>query len=132
MSAEHQRILKRVAEGKTSPEEAEKLLAAVAEDKAASDNTEIGPTSDILKYLRITVDSVKGDKVNVRIPLALIRAGMKLTALFPKDVSEQMEEKGIDLSALAMLESDELVEALKELEVNIDSADGDSVRVYCE
>jgi DUF4097 and DUF4098 domain-containing protein YvlB len=132
MSDERQRILKLVADGKATPEEAEKLLEALGKDEARSDSTDVKSTSGMPKYLRVTVDSAKGDKVNVRVPLSLVRAGMKLTALVPKDVSAQMEEKGIDLSALSTMESDELVEALRELEVNVDSADGDIVRVFCE
>lgn len=132
MSDERQRILRLVADGKATPEEAEQLLEALAKDDKGSDNTVMKSTSGMPKYLRVTVDSAKGDKVNVRVPLSLVRAGMKLTALVPKDVSKQMEEKGIDLSALSTMESDELVEALRELEVNVDSADGDMVRVFCE
>jgi hypothetical protein len=132
MSDERQRILRLVAEGKATPEEAEKLLDAVGKTESETPNAESKPAKGMPKYLRVTVDSSDGDKVNVRVPLALVRAGMKLTALVPKDVNEQMQEKGIDLSALATMESDELVEALKELEVNVDSADGDVVRVFCE
>ncbi len=126
MSDERLRILKLVAEGKASPDEAEKLMEAVAKEEKPK-----GPAGTP-KYLRVTVDSAKGDKVNVRVPLALVRAGMKLSALMPKEVSEHMEERGFDLAALSNLNSDELVEALRELEVHVDSADGDIVRVFCE
>jgi len=127
MSDERMRILTMVAEGKIQPDEAERLLESVGKDPSVTP-----ATKGIPKYLRVTVDSAKGDKVNVRVPLALVRAGMKLSAILPKDARDSMEEKGIDLGVLASMESDELVEALKELTVDVDSADGDVVKVFCE
>jgi hypothetical protein len=37
---------------------------------------------------------------NVRVPLAFLRAGMKLLGVIPPQVSEKLAEKGIDLAAL--------------------------------
>jgi len=84
------------------------------------------------KYLRVVVDSADGDKVNVRVPMSLIRTGLKLSSLMPADAAEAVLEKGIDLSALKNLDGEELVEALRELSVDVDSADGDKVRVFTE
>ncbi len=40
------------------------------------------------------------DRVNIRVPLKLIRAGLKLASFIPKDaqdkVNEALQEKGID------------------------------------
>ncbi|MCU0612763.1 MAG: hypothetical protein MUE60_13370 [Candidatus Eisenbacteria bacterium] len=126
MSEERIRILRLVAEGKATPEEAERLLSAVGKEAP------LPVAKGTPRYLRVTVDSSDGDKVNIRVPLALVRAGMKFSALVPRDAREQMEEKGIDLTALSSMDTEELIQALKELEVNVDSHDGDVVRVFCE
>jgi hypothetical protein len=83
------------------------------------------------------VDSVDGDKVDVKIPLALVRSGLKLTSLIPPQamdqINEQMAEKGmsIDFSNFKPEDIDELIEALREMEINVDSAEGDNIRVFC-
>jgi hypothetical protein len=75
--------------------------------------------------------------VNVRVPVSLIRAGMKFTSLIPSDVANQVEgalrEKGINfnLKNLKDEDIDELIDALRELEVDIDGGEG-KVRVYAE
>jgi hypothetical protein len=72
------------------------------------------------------------------VPLALVRSGLKLTSLIPpqamEQINAQMTEKGIsiDFSNLKPEDIDELIHALREMEVNIDSKDGERVRVYCE
>lgn len=84
------------------------------------------------KFLRVVVDSADGDKVNIRVPLALIRTGIKMGALIPQHAHEQLEHHGVDLAALSQLDPDELVQALAALTVDVDAADGDTVRIYCE
>lgn len=103
-----------------------------AEDDAAdADDTETG-SGKPLKYLRVEIHSNDNDHVSVRVPLGLIRTGVKLTTMLPSDTSAKLAEKGIDLSELGKLEGDDLVEALRDLKVDVDSADGDTVRVFCE
>jgi hypothetical protein len=72
------------------------------------------------------------DKVNVRVPIGLIRTGFKLTTLMPRSASERLSERGIDLSQFSNLEGEELMDALRELTVDVDSGNGDVVRVFCE
>ena len=135
MSEERRQILEMLAEGKISAADAERLL-----DKLGYDQTNENPQSPAalpakpskLKYLRVLVDSADGDKVNVRVPLALIRTGMKLTAVLPDHASQRLSEKGVDLSKLSELDEDELYESLRELQVDVDSDQGDIVRVFCE
>ena len=93
---------------------------------------ESAPTEPKLRFLRVTVDSPDRDQVNVRVPLAFLRAGMKLLGVIPPQVSENLAEKGIDLSALRDLKGGELVDELKELHVDVDSKNGEKVRIYCE
>jgi len=135
MSSERAKILQMVADGTITPDEAEKLLsrldptgtiAALVEPELDTSDTKPGP----LKYLRVVVDG--SDKVNVRVPIGLIRTGIKLTTLMPLSASEHLSEHGIDLSQFNNLDGDELIEALRDLKVDVDSEDGDVVRVFCE
>jgi hypothetical protein len=124
-----------VAEGTITPEEGEKLLSRL--DRAGTTTEIVEPNLDTrdrksepLKYLRVVVDGK--DKANLRVPIALIRTGIKLTALMPLSASEHLSEHGIDLSQFNNLDGDELMEALRDLRVDVDSGDGDIVRVFCE
>lgn len=92
-------------------------------------------------YLRVTVQSSSGDNVNIKVPINLIRAGMKFQGLMsfvPESAREQINaklgEKGIDidLGKIKSQDLEEILQALGELEVNVDSDDGDRVRVFCE
>lgn len=134
MSRERAKILKMVAEGTVSPEEGEKLLERIESSGSSTALAELPPAKNgerpPLKYLRVVVDG--DDKINVRVPIALIRTGIKLTTLIPIHASEHLAEHGIDLSEFSDMGSDELMEALRELRVDVDSGDGDVIRVFCE
>ena len=148
MSEDRSRILNMLAEGKINAEEAERLLDALDSRADAASPTappaspaikgDPGPLLEALpKYLYVKVLSTNGDNVDVRIPIALVRSGLKLTSLIPPQAMDQindsMAEKGmsIDFSNLKPEDIDELVEALRDMEINVDSKDGDTVRVYC-
>lgn len=142
MSEERIQVLKMLAEGKVTAEEAERLLERLEQVRPAADSGDLAAEgwtgsgqmvkAGLPKYLRVLVDSADGDKVNVRVPMALVRTGIKLTALLPSNATQQLGEKGIDLSHFAELQGDELVEALRELNVDVETAQGDTVRVFCE
>ncbi|UCH85477.1 MAG: hypothetical protein JSW50_07260 [Candidatus Latescibacterota bacterium] len=135
MSEERKQVLEMLSQGKITAEEADRLLDKLAAGE--SDRTSDSPTSTREpgtkpKYLRVHVDSSDGDKVNIRIPLALIRTGIKLTTLLPEHANEKLGEQGVDLSKLSELDQAELYETLSELKVDVDSDEGDKVRVFCE
>ena len=134
MQKERRKVLDMLAEGKISAADAERLLnqlARPAEDAAAGKSgDEAGAAS--LKYLRVIVSSTDGDKANVRVPLGLLRTGLNLTTMLPALAGDKLKESGIDLSHLSSLPGDELVQELQDLQVDVDSADGDNVRVFCE
>jgi hypothetical protein len=141
MSEERTRILGLVAEGKITAAEGERLLdaldagpsrTAVADPPAPSTDRTAPP-----KYMYVKVVSTAGDNVDVKIPLGLVRAGLRLTSLIPPQAMEQinksMADSGvtIDFSSLKPENIEELIEALREMEINVDSKNGDNVRVYC-
>ena len=71
------------------------------------------------------------------IPLGLLRAGMKLTSLVPDkakgSIKTSLSEKGIDLD-LEKLDSKQLeglLESLTEMSIDVDSDDGEQVKIYC-
>lgn len=134
MNNPRMKILEMLAEGKINADEASALLEKIniseKVDPAKPVETEPGARSP--RYLRVVVDSSDGDKINVKVPMSLIRTGIKLSALMPEDAADAVKEQGIDLSALKDLPTDELIDALRELEVNVDSADGDTIKVFTE
>jgi hypothetical protein len=124
-----------LAEGKITPDDAERLLDKLGEVRPdefpefrmPEDDRPANP-----KYLRVHVDSHDGDKVNVRVPLKLIKTGLVMAAVLPDDVCDKLGDNGIDLVKLGQLEGDDLTEAIRDLQVDVDSGDGDIVRVFCE
>src|SRR5947207_14275752 len=112
MSDDTRRILDLLAQGKITVDEAEQLLRAMsasgdaAQPAAAASNE----PSAAPRYVRITVHKTPKDKtakddcrdkdVNIRVPIAVVRSGMRLVALipgFPGDaVSALLRERGID------------------------------------
>ena len=102
-----------------------------------SEEAEPGPAADPdrgrkIRFFCIKADSSDGEHVNIRIPLAFVRAGIKLSTILPKGAGRQLEAKGIDLSHLNGLQGEQLMEALRELNINVDSTGGDTVRICCE
>jgi DNA-directed RNA polymerase subunit F len=139
MSEERKKILNMLAEGKISVEEAEKLLSAISdsEQETLSDK---GTIASKLKYLRVVVEPSPGskneEKVNIRVPIKLIRAGIKLASLLPNDVQGKVDgalkEKGISLDFSQINEEnlEEIVESLRDLTVDVEGEE--RVRIYCE
>jgi hypothetical protein len=137
MSEETRKVLDMLHEGKIAVDEAEKLLAAVSAPDGAAEGAGAGPGSR--KYLRIQVDPEQGsggDRVNVRVPMKLIRAGLKLAAFLPRDaqsqVNDALKEKGFDLD-LSKLKPEDLEEVVANLDdLTVDVEGKQKVRIYSE
>ncbi len=137
MNEERKKVLEMLAEGKISANEAERLLEAL-ESKATETSPQTALTetlNNLPKYLFVKVDSADGDKVNIRVPLKLIKAGIKLKALLPQDaqdkVNAKLNEKGINLDDFKAENFKDILDALTEFELNVDEKKGDKVRIYC-
>ncbi|MGA2976807.1 MAG: hypothetical protein ABSF77_15990 [Spirochaetia bacterium] len=137
MGEETKKILEMLHQGKISVEEAERLLEAVSPQSSSTDEP-IAPMGG-KKYLRIQVEpdqGTGGDRVNVRVPMKLIRAGLKLAAFLPNDAQSQvnhaLQEKGvnIDLSKLTPADLEELMANLDDLTVDVEGKQ--KVRIYSE
>ena len=136
MNTERRTVLDMLAEGKITAEDAERLLGKLAgsADRVTGEAPGNEPDARFrpLKYMRVVVDSKSGDKVNIRVPLGLLRTGIKLSTMMPAVAGEKLKASGIDLSHLSTLSSDELIDELRDLNVDVDSSGGDKVRVFCE
>jgi hypothetical protein len=148
MSEDRARILRMLADGKITADEAERLLDALESHAEAPADAGFAkpafkgdPTpllSALPKFLHVKVDGDAGEKVDVKVPLALVRSGLKLTSLIPPQAMEQINSQmaasgmSIDFSTFKPEDIDELIEALREMEVNVDGANGEKVRVYAE
>lgn len=140
MNPDRLRILKMLSDGKISADEAERLLDALGAKPAAADAAPSATTAPP-RYFRVLVDAADGHdgptKVNVRVPMQLLRAGVRLSALIPPaardEVNAAMARQGLtfDINQLKPENLDELVASLGELTVDVDS-DAARVRVFCE
>lgn len=77
--------------------------------------------------LRITVDSAQGDKVRVNLPIALVEVAMEIGMEMPQ-INGNEALKGIDLKKVLELVRLGCVGNL----VEVDSAEGDKVRIFVE
>lgn len=142
MNENRRQILEMLAAGKITAAEAERLLAALEQEPppASSANGSEPRPKTKPKYVRVVVDDNgkgAGPKVNIRVPMQLLRSGVKLAALIPKaaqgHVNEALHEHGVqlDLSQIKPENLEELVDQLDELTVDVDDKDV-KVRVFCE
>lgn len=158
MNENRRQILEMLAAGKITAEQADKLLAAIESDHGTTTGEFLGtiggapgaPAATVKtrsKYLRVLVEadeSMTGNKglttVNVRVPMQLLRAGVRLAALIPQQAHDQLDEalnrKGIPLtlSQIKPENLEELIDHLEDLTVDVNGAEGNKtkVRVFCE
>ena len=145
MSEDRQRILGMLAEGKITAAEAETLLDALGTSGGEPTEQVPAPTSEwptgpsgtgTPKFMYVKVSGGK-DTVDVKVPLALLRTGLKLTSLIPPQAMDQINESmgeagmSIDFNNLKPEDIEDLIESLREMEVNVKSSSGDNVRVFC-
>lgn len=143
MSENRKQILEMLAEGRINAGEAERLLAALENSPAPSAKAMAAAAP---KYLRVVIeaDDKHGgevrNKVNIRVPLQLLRAGVKLASLLPPEAREQMNtalhEKGfgLDVSQIKPENLDELIANLKDVSIDITGNKNRhaTMRVFCE
>ena len=144
MSETRRQVLEMLAAGKITAEEAERLIAALERD--VTPPAESKPTLK-RKYLRVMVESAEwGEpegpvRVNTRVPIQLLRAGVKLANLIPPQARAQVDKalrgQGIpfDMSGINANNLEEIVNQLEDLTVDVDVDERDQkvkVRVFCE
>jgi hypothetical protein len=164
MTESQKKVLEMLAKNKISVADAHRLLNAISAGEGGTgntvhDNAGHEPSADqprgpriSPKYLRVTItprEGESGDKgdlfrdgkvgrVNVRVPMSLIRAGIKLTALIPPDALDKansaLREKGIkfDVRDIKPEDLEELIEALGDMQIDIEGGHGEKVKVFVE
>ena len=142
MNENRRKILEMLASGQITADEAERLLMALETESHANAGAEspAGPKRK-LKYIRVVVSDEKreGDPVmvNVRVPIQLVRSGVKLSSLIPPEARDRvnlaMHRKGVafDLGQVNPENIEELIEHLDDLTVDVDDKKT-RVRIFCE
>lgn len=141
---EHRRqILEMLAEGKITAEEAERLIDALTREQSGSPLGTASGTKARPKYLRVVLNSEDDGsgggptRMNIRVPLQLLRAGVRLTSLIPPQaltqVNAQLAKSGvpIDLTQLKPQHIEDLVEHLDDIIVDLDEPSS-KIQVFCE
>lgn len=157
MNENRRQILDLLAAGKITAAEAEQLLAALEPDSTVTahsfthtvtgDGTSNATAKERAKYLRVLVEadeSMTGMKgpttVNVRVPMQLLRAGVRLASLIPQQAHEHLDEAlsrhgvPLTLSQIKPENLEELINHLEDLTVDVNGKEGNNtkVRVFCE
>lgn len=134
MSEETHKVLEMLSSGKISVEEAEQLLQAVAAPVQAEEK-KVEP-----RYFRILVnkparEGKKAENVNIRVPMTVVRGGLRLSALFPGMLGKkriQLDDgTELDLSKIHYTDLEAMIKDIGELTVDVDGDDA-QVRIRCE
>jgi hypothetical protein len=152
MTDNKKKILDMLAKGKINVDEAQRLLNTIDakeaehEDKRHDSSAGRGSEEKLkAKYLRVTITPSEerqheehAERVNVRVPMSLVRAGIKLTSLIPPEALDKtnsaLHEKGINFDVRNIKQDDieALIEALGDAEIDIEGTHGEKVKVFVE
>ena len=136
MSEERRQVLEMLSEGKITVPEAEQLLQAVA----APPSEPGGDKKVEPRYFRILVnkparEGKKAEVVNIRVPMTVVRGGLRLGALVPtmfgKKPIQLDNGMELDLSKITYADLEALIKDIGELTVDVDGGDA-TVRIRCE
>jgi len=144
MSDETRRVLELLSQGKITVDEADQLLRAL---KDQGNRGEASPKSEAVntpakpRFMRIHVhkpgkDGREDKDVNIRVPMAVLRGGMRLGTMIPgfhASMNARLRERGLDVD-LSKLDPTALESMLSEMgEINIDvEQSGEQVRITYE
>lgn len=133
MNEEIMRVLKMIEEGKITADKAKEVIDALKQDKIVNIDTPViieEKTSNYEdKFLKIKVLSADGDKVNVQLPIKVVKEAIKVTGKIPMS-SAGLD--GVDMHELlntvvACLDNESMGQI-----VDITSKNGDIVKIVIE
>jgi hypothetical protein len=141
MSDERRRVLDLLAQGKITVDEADQLLRALG----AQAEKEPPPSSSAgakPRFIRIAVHKKAhggnaAEDVNIRVPLPMLKGGMRLGALIPGVIGDKigarLRERGFDcdFSNLDAATIDAVFSELTEMGIDVESGKA-QVRISCE
>jgi galactose-1-phosphate uridylyltransferase len=128
-------VLEMLAAGKITVAEAEALIDALERDEPKPLTADSTARKARPRYLRVVVESPEHagrdwpGRVNVRVPMQLLRAGVRMTHLIPPQAlgpaNRALRQQGIDvdLAQLKPQQFEELIERLDEVTVDLDQPD---------
>lgn len=136
MSEETRRVLEMVSQGKVTVAEAEQLLQAVGAPAAAGDEPKPEP-----RYIRIQVTQPEGngkkaENVNIRVPLSVVRGGLRLGAFIPGMLGQRKFKlkngAELDFSKFDAAQFESMLKDIDDVLVDVDDDEGKRVRIRCE
>jgi hypothetical protein len=133
MSEDTRRVLEMLSQGKVTVQEAEQLLNAVRSGEATEEK-KAEP-----RYFRILVNKPpregrKAENVNIKVPMTVVRGGLRIGALFPGILARKKVQLGngaeLDLSKVTYADLEAMIKDIGEVTVDVD---GDAqVRIRTE
>jgi hypothetical protein len=142
MSENRRQVLEMLAAGQITADEAERLINALEKEppRPASSASDAAPKARP-KYLHVLVEEASGKDgpthVDVRVPMQLLRAGVKLANLIPAQARDRVNvalgAQGIafDLNQIKPDNLEEVIDQLNDLSVDVTEREK-KVRVFCE
>ena len=122
MEAEKSQIHEMVRDGKLTVEEAQKIMDAMEqEDEGMPPATATKPP----RFLRVRVKDEDGSKVNVSVPISLVRV---LWKFIPRDAMRELEGHNIDIDAILAAVNEGAQGNL----VDVEDEDGTKVEIIVE
>jgi hypothetical protein len=134
MSEDTRRVLEMLSQGKITVQEADQLLNAVSPPGQAADEKKSEP-----KYFRILVnkpsrDGRKAENVNIKVPMTVVRGGLRLGALVPGFLASKKVQLAngteFDLSKVTYSDLEAMIKDIGEVTVDVDG--NAQVRIRCE
>ena len=141
MPGHRREILDMLAKGQITADEAERLLAALEAEPSPSAGERASKPRP--RFLRIQVEgnNPRRDgapiRVNVRAPMKLLHAGVRLASLIPAHarvhVNEAFERKGmhVDISQIRPENIEAILDELGDTTIDVNERDV-KVRLFCE
>jgi polyhydroxyalkanoate synthesis regulator phasin len=143
VTEERRQILEMLATGKINADEADRLLGALQGEQPAATATAT-PNKPAPKFLRVIIDSTNEWKkspvhINVRVPVALLRAGVRFASFIPTNAQERVNEElhkngmNFDISQIKPENLNELIDQLQDVSIDIDSKQDDvKIKIFAE
>lgn len=122
METEKKQILEMVRDGKLTVEEAQKIIEAMDQ---GGESARSAASSRPARFLRVRVKDEDGAKVNVSLPLSLVRV---LWRFIPRDAMRELEEQNINVDAILAA----IDEGAQGRLVDVEDEDGARVEIVVE
>jgi len=144
------RVLDLLSQGKITVDEADRLIKAMSADRTTAAEDTGSDNRTAARWFRITIHKPATDQthkpkdLNIRVPIAVVKGGMRLGAIIAtfagEKAAQRMKERGVDLdlatingdfSRMNGAEFDSFLRSLDEMNIEVD--DGKSqVRITTE